>query len=270
LILNLKELNMPKLKIVMVLYLAGTLLVSGCASSRMVTDLKPANNAELKSPAGTFYVADVKFIRVLDNPKPNTIETYKKYQRLLLPLLRKECMERYPVLFSNDAASSIPISVTAESTLTPNHFKTKCWMFGTLMIVGWLLPCPSEKEEDVILKAGIWTGRDDVQGAMLQKCFRRETHGWLSILTPLALIDIPGESDFPKASSSIFTTHKGEWIYLQQLASQLATALAETIPTQEPAFWTAQPRMSVSPTLTPGRPEITPAILMPTETVDPF
>lgn len=262
---------MPKLKIFTVLCLAGTLLVSGCASSRMVTDLKPANNPELKSPAGTFYIADVKFIRVLDNPKPNTIGTYKKYQRLLLPLLRKECMERYPVLFSNDSASSIPISVTAESTLTPKLFKTKCWMFGTLMIVGWILPCPSGKEEDVILKTGIWTGREDVQGAMMQKNFHRETHGWLSILTPLALIDIPGESDLPKVSSTIFKVQKGEQIYLEQLASQLATALAETISPKDTEFWASQPRFNSPTLLSPTLPvELPVAPLVPTDSVAPF
>jgi hypothetical protein len=233
--------------------------------------MKPAKNAELKSPAGTFYVADLKFNLILDDPSPQTTETYKKYQRLLFPLLRKECVERYPALFANDPASSIPLGLTAENTSTSHDFRTKCWMLGTLMIVGLILPCPDQRDEDFILKVGVWTGREDAKASMLQKNFRREFHGWVSVLTPLALIPVPGESDLPKASASLFNIHQGEQIYLQQLATQLATALAETIVAKDPEFWTAQPRLNNSSIGLPTRTGDSPALIpVPSEIATPF
>jgi hypothetical protein len=262
---------MLKIKIFTALCMVGSLLVGACASSRIVTDMKPAKNAELKSPAGTFHVADLKLNLILDDPSPQTTETYKKYQRMLLPLLRKECVERYPALFANDSASSIPLSLTADYTSTSHDFKTKCWMLCTLTIVGLILPCPDQRDEDFILKMGVWTGREDRQAALLQKKFRREFHGWVSILTPLALIPIPGESDLPKASASLLNIHQGEKIYLQQLASQLATALAETIAAKDPEFWTSQPRMNNPPIFTPTRPNDTPGVIpLPFEPITPF
>jgi hypothetical protein len=262
---------MLKLKFFIAFSVLGSLLVSGCASSRMLTDMKPAQNAELKSPAGTFYVADLKFILLLDDPSPQVTETYKKYQRMLLPLLKKECVERYPALFSNEPQSSIPLTVTAETTSTSHDSKTMCWMFGTLMIVGLILPCPDQRDEDITLKTGIWTGRENLQTPMLQKNFRREIHGWVSLLTPLGLIEFPGESDLPKASASLFNIHAGEQIYLQQLASQLATALAETITAKDTEFWKSQPLSGPSSTLSPALPVNPPVALpLPTDPVAPF
>jgi hypothetical protein len=247
-------------------------LVSGCASSRMLTDLKPAKNAELKSPAGTFYVADLKFNLVLDNPSPQTTETYKEYQRKLLPLLKKECVERYPALFANDAASSIPLTLTAETTSTSHDFKTKCWLLGTLLISGVILPCPGQTDEDITLKAGIWTGKEERQVTVLEKKFRREIHMWISLLTPAALITIPGESDIPKVSETLLDIPQIERSYLQLLASQIATALAETIAIKDPEFWTSQPRMNsptiFSPTTLPVTPPV--ALPLPTDSVAPF
>jgi hypothetical protein len=263
-------LGMYKTTIFILLCAMGILLESGCVSSRMVTDLKPATNAELKSPAGTFYVADLKFILMLDNPSPQVYEMYQDYQRKLLPLLKQECVARYPGLFAKDASSSTLLSVTAETATTHYKLETLCWMFATLTISSIILPCPGQMDEHLTLKINTYPGRGSLQEAILQKTFRREIHTWVSLLTPLALIDVPGESDFPKVSLSAFDMQKGEEIYLQQLASQLATGLAETIAAKDPDFWRSQP-FTGSSSMSPARPISPPVALpLPTDSAAPF
>lgn len=254
------------------LCITASLLGSGCMSARMVTDLKPGKNAELKSPSGKFYIADVKFSPAGGGQNPQLAETYKKYQRQLLPLLQKECLDRYPALFTNDSTYAIPLGVTTETVTTMHTIKMMCWMYGTLLISGVILPVPGDSDEDITVKAGVWTGREDLQSAAVQKNFRREIHSWVSLLTPAALITIPGESDFPKVSGSLFDMQKMETVYLQQFASQLATALAETVAAKDPSFWTAQPRRIETPALAvPARSTTAPVALpLPTETVAPF
>lgn len=256
----------------LLLGITSALLTSGCASSRMLTDMKPSQNAELKSPAGTFYIADLKYLPIDSDRNPQVEENYRDYQRQLLPLLRKECVERYPALFANDAASAIPLGVSAETTTTQHPFKTMAWMYGTLLISGVILPCPGQTDEDITLKAGIWRGREGAQAAMLEKKIRREIHMWVSLLTPAALITVPGESDVPKGSDTLFNVAKIERDYLQLLASQLATALAETIAAKDPEFWRMQPRMNSSTIFSPTtRPADVPAAPpVPTDSVTPF
>lgn len=257
------------MKFMLLLCVAGLMLGSGCMSTRIKTDLLPESDAKLTAPSGTFYVADLKFGS--STPNPQLAQSYEKYQRQLLPLLRKECMERYPALFSDDPTFAIPLGVDVETTTTMHNLKMLAWMYGTLLISGVILPCPGDSDEDFDVAAFVWSGRDQRQGPSLQKSFRRENHTWVSLLTPAALITIPGESDFPKVSGTIFNVQKMETVYLQQLAPQIATALAKLVVTRDSAYWTAQPRWTGSPSMSPALPSAEPmALPSPTETAAPF
>lgn len=254
----------------LMLCIGFTLMESGCMSARMTTDLKPEKDPVLKASAGTFYVAELTFSA--DNLSQQTAETYKKYQRELLPLLRKECLERYPALFTDDSSGAIPLKIDVGSTTAMHTLKTIGWLYGTLLISGVILPCPGDSDEDIDMRVGVWTGRENLRSATLQKSFRREIHTWVSLLTPAALITIPGESDFPKVSGSLFNMQGMEKVYLQQLASQIATALAKTVVTKDAEYWTAQPRwtapVSGSPGLNPS--PVSAPLTLPTQTVAPF
>ncbi len=239
-------------------------------SSRVVTNLKPEKDPSLKIDAGTFYVAGLSF-NYNGDPSPQTVEIYKKYQRELLPLLRKECGERYPSLFVDDPASAIQLGVDVETTTTLHNGEMMAWMFCTLMITPMILPAPGDMDEDIDVKVGVWTGHEDLRSATLQKSFRREIHTWTTLLTPVGLITIPGESDFPKVSGGILNMQEMQKVYLQQLAPQIATAVAKIVVTKDAAYWTAQPRAPVYPSALPVSPGAAPATLpLPTETVAPF
>ena len=97
---------MQRTEPLLLLCMIGTLFVSGCMSMRIITDFKPEADPELKSPAGMFYIADLKYSSHpdgMDNTSGAAHE--KKVTRLLLPMLRKECAVRYPALFVDDSTT---------------------------------------------------------------------------------------------------------------------------------------------------------------------
>jgi hypothetical protein len=140
-------------------------------------------------------------------------------------------------------------------------------MFGTLFMAPYFLPLPTDRDRNMTVAIGTGTGHEGFKNIAFRKEFNRKEHGWFTIFSPLALIAIPGKSDFPK-ESTIFNM-KGLDLYddVPQLAQQVATALAKLVATQDAAFWTSQPRTGTSSPLSPTRPVATP---LPPETVDPF
>jgi hypothetical protein len=258
------------MKPVMLLCVVGPLLVSGCMSARVTTDLKPETNAELKSPAGRFYVAGLKYKYADANPQiPIDQKTMDDAERRLLPLVNKECASRYPALFVNGAASgSIPLGVEVHCTTTQHTGKTVAWMLCTLDICGLILPCPGGVDEDFDVRAGVWNGRDGLRGVPLQKNFRREDHFWVSVMTPLALIHMPGASDFPKFSGTVMDIQQQMETSYQQTAQQVATALAQLVATKEPEFWVVPVGSESSPAALLSTPTTT--LPPPAEPATPF
>jgi hypothetical protein len=245
---------------------AACLMGSGCMSSRVTTDLKPGKDPSLTAPGGTFYIANVKLV----SSTPQMAQSYGKLEPRLLKLLRKESMERYPSLFVSDSTYALPLGVEVEITTTMHNLKTVVWMYGTLLICGTILPAPGDTDEDLTVNTYVWSGRSDSYSATIQQNFRRENHTWVTLLTPIALIPIPGETDFPKVSGSLFNMQSMEDAYLQQLAPQIATALAKMVAAKEADFWTAQPRWNNAPALTPATQPAPTVLPMPTDTVAPF
>jgi len=184
-------------------------------------------------------------------------------------MVRKECISRYPALFANDASSgSIPLSVEIDGTITMHTGKMVAWMLCTADICGTLLPCPAQQDEDFDVKAGVWNGRDGIAGVPLQNSFRREEHLWVSVFSPAALITIPGESDFPKISGTIFGVQEQMETAYQQTAQQVATALAQLVAAKEPGFWV----VPVGRESTPGTLPAVPTTMLPppAESAAPF
>jgi len=252
------------IKSLVLLFAVGSLLASGCASQRVVTNLKPGADPALKSPAGRFYVAGLKFVDTNPQVQPNVNADFEKN---LLPLIRQESSSRYPALFASEAPGSIPIGVEMQFTGNPHSGKQIAWMLCTADICGTILPCPAEEEDDYVVKAGVWNGKDGIQGPPLDKGFRDELHMWVSVFSPAALITIPGDSDFPKMSGTIFGLQSQMHECYQRLAQQIATALAQLVVTKDREYWTA-PIFEQRP---PGSPSFVPTTLPPpAEQTTPF
>lgn len=217
---------------------------SGCVSSRVVTDLKPEKNGELKAAAGPFYVAGLKYASTIPHAPQNqqSDQNMAEIERQLLPLVRHACASRYPALFVDEPGKAIPVGVEVDDTITDTHqSKTLAWMLGTLDICGVIFPCPGQQDDAFTVKTGVWNGGARLRSAVPQITFHREMHFWLTVFTPLGLITVPGETDFPKTSGTLFDMQGLQNDYCQQVAQQLATVLAKQVTTQDAAYWTAQP-----------------------------
>jgi len=249
------------MKSVLLLGLLGPLLVCGCVSQRVMTNLKPGTDPALKSPAGRFYVAGLKFTDSNPQFRPDSSADFEKK---LLPLIRTECASRYPALFANEATDSIPIAVEVQFAANPHVGEEVAFMLCTLDICGTILPCPASEDDDFVVITGVWNRQGGIRGRPLEKSFRDELHLWISVFSPAALITIPGDSDLPKTSGTVFSK-MDEWY--QRSAQQIATALAQLVVTRDEEYWTV-------PTFE-GRPRATPppgptTLPPPTESAQPF
>lgn len=230
---------MRLIKIVKLLSLAGILVLNSCMSGRTTTNLKPESNPELKSPAGKFYIEGIKYTNNI--PKEQQKQSISDFNESIVPLVRKECIARYPELFSADSSSSIPLWVEVTHYTTNNDGKTITWMFCSLMLCGIIFPLPGEVDEQFDIKTGVWNGQQGIKGTFAHNNFERDSYFWVSVFTPSALITIPGESDFPKVSGTIFNINSQMAEYQALTAEQIATAIAKSVAEKDLGFWSARP-----------------------------
>jgi hypothetical protein len=207
---------------------------SGCVSGRTITTLKPVPEPGLNVPGSRFYIADLKYTTPA-NPYS------AKQEARISQLFKKECPEDYPNLFTSSPDGSIPLRVEVNQTTKAYIGKTMCWMYGTLLISGLILPCPGQTDESYNINVSVWNSNPALPG---QSCatngFRNEYYTWCSILTPAALKEIPGESDFPKISGSIFNMEPMMEDYYKTISSQLAAAVAHAVVGAAPEITKAQ------------------------------
>lgn len=245
---------------VLALCIAGLMAGAGCQSTRVLTDLKPEQNPELSAPAGTFYIAELNY--------SNPVQYTEKAQREILAVLRRESVQAYPKLFTENPSGAIPLSVGISYETDTHDFKNMVWMFGTLLT---MLPCPFHMDYEYKTSVKVWTEGSGLLVPELSKPFRNEMHQWVSLFSPLALIPVPGETDVPKVSGSLFNISRLEKLYYEGFARQVATATAQLVTKADPGFWTAQPQRSAPAVLQPsGASAPAGALVLPTETVAPF
>lgn len=264
------------LKLVRLLCLAGVITISGCMSARMTTNLKPSSDPKLKSAAGKFYIEGIKYTSISNSQpredKPALAKSYENdFRNQLLSSMHKECVARYPGLFSAEPASAIPLRVDVKHMSNTDSSQVPVKMFCTLLLCGTILPLSAETDEKIELNIGIDDGRENIAGKGIKKSFDRKTEVWVSVLLPTALITIPGESDFPKISGTILGIDKQITEGARITAQQIVTAVAETIVTKDAAYWKTAPPRIKTPVLssapsTVASMQVTPA----SETSEPF
>lgn len=229
------------IKIIKLLSLTGILMLSGCMSGRTITNLKPESNPELKSSVGKFYIEGLTYVNNIPIDQKN--QPMLDVDKRLLPLLRKECITRYPELFSDDSSTAIPLWIDINQITTVNNAKSRTWLLCSALLCGLIFPLPGESDDQFEIKAGVWNGQEGIKGASVKKDFQRTSATWSSAFTPLALITIPGESDFPKESYTEFDIKGHTDAYEVITAEQISTALAKSVYEKDPSYWSARPLM---------------------------
>jgi hypothetical protein len=212
------------------------LMESGCVSGRTLTTLKPVSEPELRVPDCRFYIADLQYTTV-----PNAYNGNRQEDRLAKQF-KKECSIAYPNLFTTDQAGSVSLGIDVVQKDKVYIGKTMIWMYGTLMISGLILPCPGQADAEYDIRISVLEDESAVSGKLCAtNGFKNEYHTWSSLFTPAALIEIPGESDFPKISGSLFNMKPLEDDYYNVISRQLAAAVAHAVVGAGPEFTKAAP-----------------------------
>jgi hypothetical protein len=176
-------------------------------------------------------------------------------------------------LFTEEEKLAIPLYVTLTDAIELHQPRRVVWMLCTLMITPVILPMPSMVEHDLTVSVSaskVTAGEGSTED---RKKFHREVHAWETALTPLGLITVPGESDFPKESrAGDFEPILMRWSYdYEQVAQQMATALAKVIVSKELDFWkdALRPAQKQGPSAT-GATDAPAASPVPTDSPTPF
>lgn len=244
---------MRTIKPSVLLCLAGALFSSGCVSSKIT--MNPPVKAVVVPDTNT---ASYKIERVKMSTAPYALPL--KWKNETFPdRFTRMAQERYPSLFNN-SPSSIPILVRIDINQELDSTKSFAVYLCTLCIVGGILPSvPWGTEWQIDIRA------EDLRGApMLSTGVKAEHRGWWSVLTPLGWMEVPGKTDAPVVSSTMFTSGPGQipveykTYAVQCMVDLLAGKLLGQDSTRLP---------DQSPVLSPPPAATVP---LPTETVQPF
>lgn len=172
------------------LCVAASLFAGGCASNKIgvLPAAKPVLVPETNSAFYMIQKVDVSFSAA--PPEWQSGIFSGRFARL--------AAERHPGLFRNSAEAT-PIAVRIEVRQSAHDGVALVAFMGTLGILGGVLPSlPWSTEWQVQMQV------QDLRGAPLFSTgIEAEHRGWWSLVSPLGLIPIPGESDVPKVSTFV-------------------------------------------------------------------
>ncbi|TES88543.1 MAG: hypothetical protein E3J94_07835 [Desulfobacteraceae bacterium] len=166
------------------------LLCNSCMSVRYVSTIKP--------PAEMRYHSGVRFNIVKSNfsyGKPAV--RFQLNQRLAPNMLMETAKELYPDLFSREHAA-LPVKIRGHIKFSRNLLLLIALEVATLAIVYGVFPGPMFETYSFSLQTQV---EDQFSGTIFASAFdefKTKTVGWISLLTPLGLLPIPGKTEEPR------------------------------------------------------------------------
>lgn len=223
--------------------LLATLLASGCASTR-INVTPPAKPAAVPGNTPCYAINSAQVLT--SAPMPGDWEAGR-----FGPTFVALAEERYPALFRR-APDAVPITVQVSIHQEIDQGLALGVYIGTLCIVGGIFQSlPWETEWQVS------TQICDARGApFATPKLTAVDRGWWSILTPLGLMEFPGESDAPKVSAVLrsapgqmpveHTTYVMQCA-VDQMAAELLRQPAGALPAAAPVAPVGTPAASMVP-----------------------
>lgn len=180
-----------KVRLAWVALLVANLLGGGCASSRIhVTPAVQQVTVPENNPT-CYTLNDVRLFTSAPMPREWAERSFgARFARL--------AAERYPALFQR-TAGAVPLSVQVSVRQEIDQGAALGVYICTLCIVGGIFPSvPWETEWQVSVQVS------DARGALATvPVVKAVDRGWWTVLTPMGLMEIPGESDVPKVSAAM-------------------------------------------------------------------
>lgn len=204
-------------------YLFSLVLCCGCASTRFTSSIhkQPAQEkCSLK-----FRIAKVNFPEYGQRRPPNIIfKMTNKSSESMKQYLIQISEERYPNLFSS-GGGEIPLEVSVRCMDYRTSWESLLLEIGTAGILGGILPLPIYCKGDLDVDVKVMMS-DQPMHKLGRTRFSRKNYTWVTILTPIGLLPIPGESEKPKCYS--FTTSNFSYeLNMENIVDAIVKVLAE-------------------------------------------
>ena len=175
--------------------------LTGCLSMRTTSTLEADPRAEATLAGLKFRIASV----MAEGKDTHTSDTAEKLQSAL--------QKHYPALF-NDDVDAIPLAVRMKST-TESSFGP---FFLGMILTGTTIPFPGHEGFRMELEVTPWSAGGAIQSAATIS-YTRRNHAWMTVLSPLGLLPMPGRSDIERLTFSGVVNPQAEGAYsLKQAA----------------------------------------------------
>ncbi|HHO76820.1 MAG TPA: hypothetical protein ENN05_10395 [Deltaproteobacteria bacterium] len=176
------------------------MFMSGCASSRLASTLKPSGDTQLKLGQARFCI--ISYTDVYDKAIP---ETNNSQYRLTAGKLQDRARKLYPELFADDWAA-LPVMIKAEIKNDSSSME-RAGMFTGLTF--GLIPFHGKATQSYKITTDV---RDALGESMADKSvsFDVEIGTWVSIVGPLGCIPVPGQADLPRDTVFLFIPLTGD------------------------------------------------------------
>jgi hypothetical protein len=166
----------------------AVMVMAGCASQRVASTMKITGDSGLELGRARFYIVD--YADVFDGGSPPVTE---EKHRLTAQRLQERAKVLYPRVFTDDWAA-LPVSVKAKIKHDSSGLQ-RAAIIGGFTLGLFPIPGTSVTSHEVI------TSVRDARGdnmADTQVNFDTEFGMWVTLLTPLGSLPVPGESDLPR------------------------------------------------------------------------
>jgi len=177
----------------------AVVFLSGCASVRTASTLKPSGDTHLTLGHARFSI--MSYADVYDKDTPG-VENWK---HLTAEEVSKRAMELYPELFT-DEWTGLPVMVKADVKYDMCSLKTSGIITGLTL---GLIPYPGKTTLSYSVRTDV---RDALGESMSARSvdFVIEQATWVSLVGPLGCLPVPGEADLPRDTVFLFIPLSGD------------------------------------------------------------
>ncbi len=194
------------------------MLLTGCASMRIASALKPSGETGLALGKARFSLIDYTGTYDKDNPAAKSwMDTITR------DFLAQRAKALYPEIFT-DEWTALPVMVKAESTL---HHNTMIPAFLTILTAG-VVPVPQKASLNLTVSSD---ARDALGESLIarDRKFEVEQVAWVSLVGPLGCFPVPGQADLERDSVFLFIPLSKDAYSRTKLPTYVADCIVESV-----------------------------------------
>lgn len=193
--------------------LSFALLATGCMSAKYATNIQYQRDAEAVLKEFRFSIKSVDFVMpsrkgscqmfpstpeylaTLDQDMiKNMAEKWSWNDDRWTEEMRAIAVQRYPKLFAT-SSDALPVMVRIQAAHANSDVATIGMIFGSLTLMSMVFPLPVWEQGRLEVSCELVLDREMMHTPLATVAVERRDMYWVTILTPFALIPVPGAAD---------------------------------------------------------------------------